>query len=100
MSKSATLRLEKQEIELPIIVGTENERAVDISKLRASTGYITLDEGYVNTGSVTSAIASVSVLSPPVIVNQPTDQVVGVGGTADDGWGVARGRVEPTLWRA
>ena len=38
------------------VVGTENERAVDISKLRAKTGYITLDEGYMNTGSTTSAI--------------------------------------------
>jgi citrate synthase len=37
-------------------VGTENERALDISKLRSETGYITLDEGYVNTGSTTSSI--------------------------------------------
>ena len=45
-----------KQIELPIVVGTENENAVDISKLRAQTGYITLDEGYVNTGATTSAI--------------------------------------------
>ena len=38
------------------MVGTEDERGLDISKLRSETGIITLDEGYVNTGSVTSAI--------------------------------------------
>ncbi len=43
-------------IELPIVTGTENERAIDISQLRAKTGYITLDHGYANTGSCFSAI--------------------------------------------
>jgi citrate synthase len=56
MSEGAKLHIGDQELELPVVVGTENERAVDISKLRAQTGYITLDEGYVNTGSTTSAI--------------------------------------------
>lgn len=41
---------------LPIVEGTEGERAVDISKLRSQTGLITLDPGYVNTGSCKSAI--------------------------------------------
>ena len=45
-----------KQLELPVVVGTEQERAVDISKLLASSGYITLDEGYVNTGATTSAI--------------------------------------------
>src|SRR6201988_2801960 len=54
--QTATLNLGDRSIDLPIIEGTEGERAVDISKLRAQTGYITLDEGYVNTGSTTSAI--------------------------------------------
>jgi citrate synthase len=52
----ARLTVGDQEIELPVIVGTEEERAVEISKLRSSTGLITLDDGYVNTGSTTSAI--------------------------------------------
>jgi len=52
----ATLRLHDQEIELPVIVGTEDEHAVDISRLRADSGYITLDEGYGNTGSTISGI--------------------------------------------
>ncbi len=45
-----------QTIELPVIVGTENEHAVDISDLRAKTGYITIDDGYGNTGACSSAI--------------------------------------------
>lgn len=53
---TAKLILDGQEVDLPTMVGTEQEKAVDISKLRALTGYITLDEGYVNTGSTTSAI--------------------------------------------
>jgi citrate synthase len=52
----AKLALGDKSIELPVIIGTEDEPAVDISKLRAQTGYITLDEGYVNTGATTSAI--------------------------------------------
>ncbi len=42
--------------ELPVIVGSEGEKAVDISKLRSQTGLITLDTGYANTGSCTSNI--------------------------------------------
>jgi len=42
--------------DLPLIEGTEGERALDISRLRATTGAITLDEGFVNTGSTRSAI--------------------------------------------
>ena len=51
MSESAKLKLGDTEIELPIHVGTEGNRAVDISKLLAQTGYMTLDDGYANTGS-------------------------------------------------
>jgi citrate synthase len=56
MSEAAKLRIADKEIDLPVIVGTENERAIDIARLRAETGHITLDEGYVNTGSTPSAI--------------------------------------------
>jgi len=56
MTEVAKLRVGNEDVELPVVVGTENERAVDISKLRSQTGYITLDEGYGNTGSTTSAI--------------------------------------------
>jgi citrate synthase len=56
MANNAELRLGDQTIELPIVVGSEGERAIDISRLRAETGYITLDPGYANTGSCKSAI--------------------------------------------
>jgi citrate synthase len=56
MSTTATLNYNNQEIELPIITGTEQENAIDISKLRDQTGLITLDLGYKNTGVTKSAI--------------------------------------------
>ena len=56
MADTAKLQIGDKEIELPVIVGSENEQAIDISRLRAETGVITLDDGYVNTGSTTSEI--------------------------------------------
>jgi citrate synthase len=56
MKAMARLSTDTDEIDLPIVVGTEGEKSVDISKLRAQTGFVTMDEGYVNTGSTTSAI--------------------------------------------
>jgi citrate synthase len=56
MSEVAKLSLNGEEIDLPVVNGTENERAVDISKLRVQSELITLDEGYMNTGATTSAI--------------------------------------------
>ena len=50
------LILDGKEMELPVVVGTENEHGLDISNLLKQTGHITLDEGFVNTGSTTSAI--------------------------------------------
>ncbi len=43
-------------VELPTVVGTENEPAIDIAKLRAQTGYVTLDPAFVNTAATTSTI--------------------------------------------
>lgn len=56
MSDPAKLLIDGEEIDLPVTVGSEDERGIDISKLRGETGYITLDEGYVNTGSTSSDI--------------------------------------------
>src|SRR5579862_3084781 len=56
MNKEAKLELEGKVYTLPTIEGTEGEKAVDISSLRADTGYITLDESYGNTGSCISKI--------------------------------------------
>ena len=56
MGKSAKLLYDGKEIELPLLTGTENEDAIDISKIRSETGLITLDKGYKNTGATTSKI--------------------------------------------
>ena len=56
MPETAILQLPDQSLELPLLTGTENEKAIDISKLRVQTGYITLDTGFMNTGSCTSAV--------------------------------------------
>lgn len=56
MSETVILTLDGTQYQLPIVHGTEGERAVDISGLRAATGLITLDDGYGNTGSCRSAI--------------------------------------------
>ena len=56
MTDHATLHYDGKEITLPIVEGTEGERAIDIAKLRAETGLIALDPGFVNTGSCESAI--------------------------------------------
>ncbi|HSK93342.1 MAG TPA: citrate synthase [Candidatus Angelobacter sp.] len=53
---SASLRIGDQELDLPVIRGSEGDDAVDIGKLRSGTGYITLDPGYGNTGAARSAI--------------------------------------------
>jgi citrate synthase len=56
MSETAKLELAGKTYELPIITGTENEKAIDIRSLRAETGYVTLDNGFMNTGSCQSGI--------------------------------------------
>lgn len=56
MSKTAELTFEGKTYELPVVEGTENEQAIDISNLRAQSGLITLDAGYKNTGATQSAI--------------------------------------------
>ena len=56
MSETVQVIIDNKTYELPVFEGSENEKAIDISKLRAQTGYITLDNGYKNTGSTTSGI--------------------------------------------
>lgn len=56
MSDKATINLGEKSYELPVVIGTENEKAINISKLRGESGYITLDPGFKNTGSTESAI--------------------------------------------
>ncbi len=56
MSETARIILDGKEYDLPVFTGSEGEKAIDISKLRALTGYVTLDSGFKNTGSTKSAI--------------------------------------------
>tara|TARA_B110000014_G_scaffold260955_1_gene251726 strand:- start:263 stop:1549 length:1287 start_codon:yes stop_codon:yes gene_type:complete len=56
MSEIAKLTLGENTYELPVITGSEDEKAIDISKLRGMSGYITIDTGFKNTGSTKSAI--------------------------------------------
>ena len=56
MSKKAELHYDGKVYEIPVVIGTENENAIDISKLRGKSGLITLDRGFKNTGSCESAI--------------------------------------------
>ena len=57
MDRKASLQLpDGKSVELPVIVGTENEHAVDVRTLRDQSGYITFDDGFANTGSCISDI--------------------------------------------
>jgi len=56
MAETAQLRVGDETYELPIVEGSEGERALDIQKLRSQSGLITLDPGYANTGACRSAI--------------------------------------------
>ncbi len=56
MDDFITLTYKGKEVLLPVVEGSEGEKAIDISSLRAETGFITLDPGYANTGSCLSAI--------------------------------------------
>ncbi|MEE8141808.1 MAG: citrate synthase [Planctomycetota bacterium] len=56
MKETATLDVGGDQLELPVVVGSEGERAVDIGRLRSQSGYVTLDPAYVNTASAESAI--------------------------------------------
>ena len=56
MSKTALLKIDGKEYPLPVMKGTEGEKAIDTRSLRSTTGYITYDQGYGNTGSCESKI--------------------------------------------
>ena len=56
MAETAKLIVDGKEYEFPVVVGTEGEKAIDISKLRDQTGLITLDPSLMSTGSCKSSI--------------------------------------------
>ena len=57
MNKTAKLDIDGHIYEIPLIEGTEGEKALDVSRLRAQSGYITLDSAFANTGACQSAIS-------------------------------------------
>ncbi len=59
MSETATLTVSGERYELDVFTGSENEKCIDIQKLRSQTGLITMDQGYGNTGSCFSSITYV-----------------------------------------
>ena len=59
MSEKATLNYNGKSYELPVVEGSEGEHGLDISTLRKDSGLVTLDYGYLNTGSTKSAITFV-----------------------------------------
>ncbi len=59
MSQQVKIQLDGQDVELPLIEGSEGEKALDVSKLRAQSGYITYDGGFGNTGACQSGITFV-----------------------------------------
>ncbi len=58
MHETVKLEFDGKTYELPVVMGSEGERAIDIGKLRELSGLITLDPGYKNTGSCRSEISS------------------------------------------
>ena len=72
MTKTAILEFNGNKYECPIIVGSENEAAIDIEKLRALTGAITLDPGYKNSGSCKSDITFLDGEEVSVTVGMPS----------------------------
>ena len=56
MTEKAVLQIDGKQYELPLVVGTENEKGIDITQLRSQSGAVTLDPGYANTGSCESKI--------------------------------------------
>ena len=97
MSRLAKLELDGKVYEFPVIEGTEHELAIDISTLRAKTGYITLDESYGNTGSCTSAVTYIDgdagILRYRGI---PIEEIAGKSSFVETAWLVIFGRL-PTI---
>ncbi|MGH7295215.1 MAG: citrate/2-methylcitrate synthase, partial [Polyangiaceae bacterium] len=56
MTDKATISVGETKLEVPDVVGTEAERAIDIASLRGKTGYVTLDPAFMNTASTKSAV--------------------------------------------
>jgi len=60
MAETARLQVGDKTLELPIVVGSENERGIEITTLRTQAGHITLDDGFRNTGACRSSICFIN----------------------------------------
>ncbi len=60
MTETCKITIEGKSLELPIVTGAEGEKGIDIATLRQETGYVTLDDGYRNTGSCQSTISFIN----------------------------------------
>jgi citrate synthase len=56
VTDKASIHVGETELDAPLVVGTENEKAIDIAQLRAKTGYVTLDPAFLNTASTKSSV--------------------------------------------
>jgi citrate synthase len=56
VTEKATISVGDAKLEVPVVVGSENERAIDVAQLRAKTGYVTLDPAFMNTASTKSSV--------------------------------------------
>jgi citrate synthase len=56
VTEKATISLGDAKLEVPVVVGTENEHAIDVAQLRAKTNFVTLDPAFMNTASTKSAV--------------------------------------------
>jgi len=87
MTKTATLIIDGKSLELPIIEGTMGDRGLDITQLRAQTGCITYDPGYVNTGPCKSAITFVDGENGVLRYRgYPIDQIASRGSFTETAW--------------
>ena len=94
MSHTCRIELDGKSYDFPTVEGTEHELAVDITTLRDRTGFITLDEGYGNTGSCTSDITYIDgdkgILRYRGI---PIEQLAEKGSFVETAWLVIWGRL-------
>ena len=56
MTDKASIQVGDTKLDVPVVIGTEDERAIDVAQLRAKTGYVTIDPAFMNTASTKSAI--------------------------------------------
>ena len=87
--KKAKLSLDGKDYEFPVLVGSENEVGIDFTTLRKTTGAISLDPGYGNTGSCTSTITFINGEEGNLLVLQNSQQLIFEEGPAIPLYGIS-----------